>query len=103
TGGGECEEDGAELAAESLSDGVLRTRRPRRWRTAAGDHELVRPGVAVESARSNERQDPSLGLVCHYAAQAELPLLDLKDLRAVLTYLTSDDGKAELKSIGGLS
>ncbi|HZL73961.1 MAG TPA: helicase HerA-like domain-containing protein [Propionibacteriaceae bacterium] len=51
----------------------------------------------------NEVQESSLGLVFHYADQAELPLLDLKDLRAVLTYLTSDDGKAELKSIGGLS
>jgi DNA helicase HerA-like ATPase len=30
-------------------------------------------------------------------------MLDLKDLRAVLTHLTSDEGKAELKNIGGLS
>ncbi|MET1005500.1 MAG: helicase HerA-like domain-containing protein, partial [Propionibacteriaceae bacterium] len=32
-----------------------------------------------------------------------LPLLDLADLRAVLQHLTSDEGKAELKDIGGLS
>jgi uncharacterized protein len=51
----------------------------------------------------NEVQESSLGLVFHYADQASLPLLDLKDLRAVLTYLTSDEGKAELKNIGGLS
>jgi DNA helicase HerA-like ATPase len=51
----------------------------------------------------NEVQESSLGLVFHYADQAGLPLLDLKDLRAVLTHLTSDEGKAELKSIGGLS
>jgi len=51
----------------------------------------------------NEVQESSLGLVFHYADQAGLPLLDLKDLRAVLSYLTSDDGKAELKNIGGLS
>ena len=51
----------------------------------------------------NETQESSLGLVFHYADQAGLPLLDLKDLRAVLTYLTSDEGKAELKDIGGLS
>jgi DNA double-strand break repair helicase HerA and related ATPase len=51
----------------------------------------------------NEVQESSLGLVFHYADQAGLPLLDLKDLRAVLTYLTSDEGKAELKNIGGLS
>jgi DNA helicase HerA-like ATPase len=51
----------------------------------------------------NEVQESSLGLVFHYADQAGLPMLDLKDLRAVLTHLTSDEGKAELKNIGGLS
>ena len=51
----------------------------------------------------NEVQESSLGLVFHYADQQGLPLLDLKDLRAVLTHLTSDEGKAELKGIGGLS
>jgi DNA helicase HerA-like ATPase len=51
----------------------------------------------------NDVQESSLGLVFHYADQAGLPLLDLQDLRAVLTHLTSDEGKAELKGIGGLS
>ena len=51
----------------------------------------------------NDTQESSLGLVFHYADQAGLPLLDLSDLRAVLTYLTSDDGKAELAGLGGLS
>ncbi|MFF2050033.1 helicase HerA-like domain-containing protein [Leifsonia sp. NPDC058194] len=51
----------------------------------------------------NDTQESSLGLVFHYADQAGLPLLDLADLRAVLTYLTSDDGKAELAGLGGLS
>jgi DNA helicase HerA-like ATPase len=51
----------------------------------------------------NDVQESSLGLVFHYADQAGLPLLDLEDLRAVLTHLTSDEGKAELKDIGGLS
>jgi hypothetical protein len=51
----------------------------------------------------NATQESSLGLVFHYADTAGLPLLDLKDLRAVLTHLTSDEGKAELKDIGGLS
>jgi DNA helicase HerA-like ATPase len=51
----------------------------------------------------NEVQESSLGLVFHYADQQGLPLLDLEDLRAVLTYLTSEEGKAELKGIGGLS
>ena len=51
----------------------------------------------------NDVQESSLGLVFHYADTAGLPLLDLADLRAVLTHLTSDEGKGELKSIGGLS
>jgi DNA helicase HerA-like ATPase len=51
----------------------------------------------------NAVQESSLGLVFHYADQANLHLLDLKDLRAVLSHLTSDEGKAELKDIGGLS
>jgi DNA helicase HerA-like ATPase len=51
----------------------------------------------------NDVQESSLGLVFYYADQAGLPLLDLEDLRAVLTHLTSDEGKAELKGIGGLS
>jgi DNA helicase HerA-like ATPase len=51
----------------------------------------------------NETQESSLGLVFHYADKASLPLLDLEDLRSVLNYLTSDEGKGELVSLGGLS
>ena len=51
----------------------------------------------------NDTQESSLGLVFHYADQAGLPLLDLADLREVVKYLTSDEGKAELKELGGLS
>ncbi|MFT4008649.1 MAG: DUF853 family protein [Nocardioidaceae bacterium] len=51
----------------------------------------------------NQTQESSLGLVFHYADQAGLPLLDLKDLRAVVNYLVSDEGKADLKELGGLS
>ncbi|WEK12474.1 MAG: DUF853 family protein [Candidatus Microbacterium phytovorans] len=51
----------------------------------------------------NATQESSLGLVFHYADENGLALVDLSDLRAVLTYLTSDDGKAELKGLGGLS
>lgn len=51
----------------------------------------------------NETQESSLGLVFHYADTQGLPLLDLADLKQVLQYLTSDEGKAELKDIGGLS
>src|SRR4051794_29945400 len=51
----------------------------------------------------NETQESSLGLVFHYADQAGLPLLDLADLRAVVNHLTSEEGKPELKELGGLS
>ena len=51
----------------------------------------------------NETQESSLGLVFHFADKAGLPLLDLKDLRAVISHLTSDEGKAELEELGGLS
>ncbi|GAB2758477.1 helicase HerA-like domain-containing protein [Nocardioides pakistanensis] len=51
----------------------------------------------------NDTQESSLGLVFHYADQAGLPLLDLADLRAVVQFLVSDEGKADLKNLGGLS
>lgn len=51
----------------------------------------------------NATQESSLGLVFHYADANGLALVDLADLRAVLTHLTSDEGKAELKELGGLS
>ncbi len=51
----------------------------------------------------NQTQESSLGLVFHYADQAGLPLLDLADLRAVVGFLTSAEGKTELKNLGGLS
>jgi len=53
--------------------------------------------------RANATQSSSLSLVFRYAAQAGLELVDLADLRAVLVHLTSDEGKAELKAVGGLS
>ncbi|WP_157002303.1 helicase HerA-like domain-containing protein [Agromyces laixinhei] len=51
----------------------------------------------------NETQESSLGLVFHYANTNNLALLDLEDLRAVLAYLVSDEGKPELEGLGGLS
>jgi len=51
----------------------------------------------------NDTQESSLGLVFHYADRAGLPLLDLADLRAVISFLTSDEGKQDLKDLGGLS
>ena len=51
----------------------------------------------------NATQESTLGLIFHYADGKGLPLLDTKDLRAVIQYLTSDEGKADLKGIGGVS
>ena len=51
----------------------------------------------------NDTQESSLGLVFHYADKNGLALLDIKDLREVVSFLTSDEGKADLKSLGGLS
>ncbi len=51
----------------------------------------------------NDTQESSLGLVFHWADLQGLPLLDLADLRAVIGYLTSDEGKPQLKELGGLS
>ena len=51
----------------------------------------------------NDTQESSLGLVFHYADKAGLPLLDLKDLRAVITHLTSDEGQDDLRELGGLA
>jgi DNA helicase HerA-like ATPase len=51
----------------------------------------------------NATQESSLGLVFHYADQRGLLLDDLKDLREVITHLTSDEGKDDLKELGGLS
>ena len=52
---------------------------------------------------ANETQEQSLALVFHYADEKDLGLVDLADLRALLTFLDSDAGKAELEGIGGLS
>ncbi len=61
------------------------------------------PTLLAKVLGLNETQESSLGLVFHYADKAGLALLDLKDLRAVVAYLVSDAGKAELDGLGGLS
>ncbi|MEE2032390.1 helicase HerA-like domain-containing protein [Rhodococcus chondri] len=51
----------------------------------------------------NATQESTLRLIFHWADERGLPLLDLKDLREVVAYLSSDEGKADLKGIGGVS
>ncbi|MDN5779887.1 MAG: DUF853 domain-containing protein, partial [Humibacillus sp.] len=61
------------------------------------------PTLLSKVLRLNSTQESSLGLIFHYADKNGLALLDLKDLRAVISHLTSDEGKADLKDLGGLS
>jgi uncharacterized protein len=61
------------------------------------------PQLLAKILEANETQEQSLQLVFHYADQKGLALLDLSDLRALLTFLDSDAGKSELEGIGGLA
>lgn len=61
------------------------------------------PVLLSKVLQLNQTQEQSLGLIFHYADSKGLELVDLKDLRAVVAFLVSDTGKAELKGIGGLS
>ena len=64
----------------------------------------LRPAAArPRCSRRTRRRSRASTLVFHYADEKGLPLLDLSDLRALLTYLDSDAGKPELEGIGGLS
>lgn len=51
----------------------------------------------------NTTQESTLGLIFHWADQKGLSLLDVKDLRSVIQFLTSDEGKPELKALGAVS
>jgi uncharacterized protein len=61
------------------------------------------PTLLAKVLGLNDTQESSLGLVFHYADRAGLPLLDLADLRSVVQYLVSDEGRGDLKGLGGLS
>ncbi|MFF4399974.1 helicase HerA-like domain-containing protein [Streptomyces sp. NPDC001480] len=61
------------------------------------------PVLLAKVLQLNRTQEQSLGLIFHYADTKGLELIDLKDLRAVVAFLTSDEGRAELKAVGGLS
>jgi DNA double-strand break repair helicase HerA and related ATPase len=61
------------------------------------------PTLLAKVLGLNPTQESSLGLVFHYADSNGLALLDVKDLRAVISHLTSPEGKADLKELGGLS
>ena len=60
------------------------------------------PQLLAKVLDADETQEQSLGLVFRHAEQKQLPLLALADLRALLIFLSSGDGKGELEGIGGL-
>jgi DNA helicase HerA-like ATPase len=51
----------------------------------------------------NDTQTSVLTMVFKYADDQQLPLVDLADLRAVLHWLTTDEGKEALAGYGGMS
>jgi DNA double-strand break repair helicase HerA and related ATPase len=51
----------------------------------------------------NPTQESTLGLIFHWAKENNRPLVTLNHLRSAISYLTSDEGKADLKSLGGVS
>ena len=61
------------------------------------------PQLLAKILSANETQEQSLALVFRYADEKGLPLLDLADLRTLLTFLESDAGKDELEGIGGVA
>jgi DNA helicase HerA-like ATPase len=61
------------------------------------------PLLLAKVLESNQTQEQSLSLVFRYADEQGLPIVDLTDLRALLTFFDSKEGKAELKTIGGVS
>lgn len=65
--------------------------------------EAFGPTLLSKVLELNATQESSLALVFHYARKSGLRLVTVDDLRAVVAFLDSDEGKPELKAIGGLS
>jgi hypothetical protein len=51
----------------------------------------------------NATQESTLGLIFHWAKDQNRRLVTTDDLRGAISYLTSDEGKEVLKSLGGVS
>jgi uncharacterized protein len=105
--GGPAEKRAAELGQDWQPEGF-----PTEFLSIGG----IGPGVPVRATVSdfgplllakileaNETQEQSLSLVFRYADENGLPIVDLTDLRALLTFFDSDEGKSELKGLGGVS
>ena len=92
---------GLAVRADRLPGRVPLARRHRPGRAGARHGLRLRPAAAGEGARLNETQESSLGLVFHYADYKALPLLDLADLRALLTFLTPARARPSSRASAG--
>ena len=61
------------------------------------------PQLLAKVLGANETQEQTLQLVFRFADEQKLGLVDLADLRALLAFLDSDEGKDELEGLGGVS
>ena len=61
------------------------------------------PILLARALSLNTTQEQALQLIFAWADGQGLELVDLPDLRAVFSFLTSDEGKDELATIGGVS
>ena len=61
------------------------------------------PILLARALSLNTTQEHALQLIFAWADGQGLELVDLPDLRAVISFLTSEDGKDELATIGGVS
>ena len=61
------------------------------------------PILLARALSLNTTQEQALQLIFAWADGQGLELVDLPDLRAVISFLTSEDGKDELATIGGVS
>ena len=61
------------------------------------------PILLARALSLNTTQEQALQLIFAWADAQALELVDLPDLRSVISFLTSDEGKDELATIGGVS
>ena len=61
------------------------------------------PILLARALSLNTTQEQALQLIFAWADGQGLELIDLPDLRSVISFLTSDEGKDELATIGGVS
>ena len=61
------------------------------------------PILLARALSLNTTQEQALQLIFAWADAQGLELIDLPDLRSVISFLTSDEGKDELATIGGVS